>query len=256
MLSNGIYYDDVMIYLTKRLKSVDENVREKIKGNFVRATTLQTGIRIESDMEPIFKPGTKSSITIGGGFKDSRERIIFLFNKFSYPVFEMEGVEVRRIEFDKAIINLSANGVQLSLFLDKGKIHRFTFGDLVSNKKMQELCKKIIYTMVSIGVKAGIYKDKKAQSKQLIDKIYQEEWKKIEEKSKIDNSHIVSTIAAVIERYQQGKLENRTMRLPPLEENIINYLLNLSKENNLVEEKAAIEELRDSILRVCAKVEC
>ena len=145
---------------------------------------------------------------------------------------------------------------------DDGQIHNFTMGDLVSDRKMQDMCKKIIYTMTSIGVKTGIYKtlvrneNNEEQQKQLIDKISQEEWRKIEEKSKIDNVHIVSTIAAIVERYIRGRLENKPLRLPPLEENIINYLINLSKEYNLIEEKITIEELRDSILHVCGKVWC
>lgn len=267
MLSNGIYYDDVMIYLTKRFKSVDDNVREKIKGNFVRATTMQTGTRLEGEdslKEPIFVPGTKSSITIAGGSKESRKRIIELFNKFGYPVSEMEGEEVRRIEFDKAIVNLSANAVQLSLLYDEeGKVHNYTLGDLVSDRKVQEMCKKIIHTMVSIGVKAGIYKndnqtvkDKYEYQQQLIDTISLEKWEKMEEKSKIDNVHIVSTIATIIERYRKRKSENKPARIPPLEENIINYLLKLSYENNLVEEKKVIEDLRNSILRVCKNIPC
>lgn len=264
MLSNGIYYDDVMDYVTKNFESIDNNIREKIKGNIIRGTTLQTGIRIESkDIDTIFKPGTKGSITIAGGSKESKERIITLFKKYNYPVFEMEGEEVRRIEFDKAIVNLSVNAVQLSLILDDdSNIHDFTMGDLVSDRKMQDMCKKIIRTMVSIGVKTGIYKtlvrieNNEDEQKQLIDKISYEAWRKIEEKSKTDNVHIVSSIASVIERYKRGKLENKPLRLPPLEENIINYLVELSTEYNLVEEKKIIEDLRNSILHVCGKVSC
>jgi hypothetical protein len=269
MLSNGIYYDEVMSYISKIfiMKGMKDDIREKIKGNFIRATTMQTGTRLEgedSHKEPVFVPGTKSSITIAGGSKESRKRIIELFNKFGYPVSEMEGEEVRRIEFDKAIVNLSANAVQLSLLYDEeGKVHSYTLGDLVSDRKVQEMCKKIIYTMVSIGVKAGIYKnvnqtvkDKYEYQKQLIDTISREKWEKIEEKSKIDNVHIVSSIAAIIERYRKRKSENKPVRIPPLEENIINYLLNLSYENNLVEEKKVIEDLRNSILRVCNNIPC
>ena len=262
MLSNGIYYDDVMSYLTKNFENTDENIREQIKGNFVRATTHQTGTRMESDIGYVFKPGTKGGITITGGSKESRERVISLFKKYDYPVSEMEGEPVKRIEFDKAVINLSANAVQLSLlFGDDGKIRDLTMGDLVSDRKMRQLCKRIIYTTVSIGVKSGIYKKRKDISqKQFIDTICQEEWKKIEEKSKIDNVHIVSSIATVIERYErynrQNIAEGKPLRLPPLEENIINYLLKLSKENNLDEEKVIIEELRDSILKTCGKVWC
>ncbi len=127
---------------------------------------------------------------------------------------------------------------------------------LVSDIKMQEMCKKIIYAMVSIGVKAGIYKNKDIPQKQLIDTISQEAWKHIEIKSKKDNVHIVSSIAIVIEKYKQGKIKGNIPRLPPLEENIINYLLKLAGENNLVEEKTTIEELRDSILHVCGEVSC
>ena len=262
MLSNGIYYDEVMSYISKILtmKGAKDNVKEKIKGNFIRATTMQTGIRSEGDdslKESVFVPGTKSSITIAGGSKECRERVIELFNKFGYPVIEMKGEEVRRIEFDKAIVNLSTNAVQLSLLYDEeGRVQSYTLGDLVSDENMQEMCKKIIYTMVSIGVKAGIYKNNYENQDRLIEKISQEKWKKIEEKSKIDNVHIVSSLAAIIERYRKGISENKPVRIPPLEENIINYLLNLSNENNLVEEKKIIEDLRDSILRVCNNVWC
>ncbi len=267
MLSNGIYYDEVMSYITNVFRDIDENIREEIKGNFIRATTHQTG-RIENKDSAVFKPGSKGSITIAGGSKRSRERIITLFSKFDYPISE-NGTDVRMIEFDKAIINLSGNGVQLSLLYDnEGKIHNYTLGDLVLDKKMQEVCKKIIYTMVSIGVKAGIYKshnqhkqitakNKYIHQKQLIETISQEFWEYIEEKSQKDNDHVFSSIATIIERYRRRrKSENKPVRIPHLEENIINYLINLSNENNLMEEKKIIEELRDSILRVCEKVWC
>ena len=224
------------------------------KGNFIRATTLQSGVRIKSGDEIVFKPGNKASIIIVGGSKVSRDRVITLFKKFDYPVFEMEGVEVRRIEFDKATMSLSANGVQLSFIsTDKGNFQSLILGDLVSNKKMQELSKKIIYTMVSTGVKSGIYKkpDRSIQQEQFIDTISKETWKKLEEKCKIDNNHIVSSIASVNQRYELGMLENK---LPPLEENIINYVLNLAKENNLVEEKSVIEDLKNSIMQNFKKI--
>lgn len=254
MLSNGIYYDEVMMIFRKIFESLEEDIVEEIKGNFIRATTLQSGVRMKSGDEIVFKPGTKGSIIIAGGSKVSRDRVITLFKKFDYPVFEMEGVEVRRIEFDKATMSLSANGVQLSLILtDEGKIRSLTLGDLVSNKKMQELSKKIIYTMVSIGVKSGIYKklDRSIQQEQFIDTISKETWKKLEVKCKIDNTHIISSIASVNERYERGMLENK---LPPLEDNIINYVLNLAKENNLVEEKSVIEDLRNSIMQNIKKI--
>lgn len=262
MLSNGIYFDEVMSYLSKILimKGVKDDFKEQIKGNFIRGTTMQTGTRLEGEEsleETVFAPGTKSNTIIADGSKKSRERVIELFNQIGLPVSEMEGEEVRRIEFDKAIVNLSANAVQLSLLYDEeGKVHSYTLGDLVSDKNMQEMCKKIIYTMVSIGVKAGIYKNGHENQNQLIEKISRENWKKIEEKSKIDNVHIVSSIAAIIERYRKGKSENKPVRIPPLEENIINYLLDLSNQNNLVEEKKIIEDLRDSILRVCYNLWC
>jgi len=254
MLSNGIYYDEVIMKFRKIFESLEEDIVEEIKGNFIRATTLQSGVRMKSGDEIVFKPGTKASIIIAGGSKVSRDRVITLFKKFDYPVFEMEGVEVRRIEFDKATMSLSANGVQLSLILtDEGKIRSLTLGDLVSNKKMQELSKKIIYTMVSIGVKSGIYKklDRSIQQEQFIDTISKETWKKLEVKCKIDNTHIISSIASVNERYELGMLENK---LPPLEDNIINYVLNLAKENNLVEEKSVIEDLRNSIMQSIKKI--
>lgn len=257
MLSNGIYYDEVLSYITTKLKSMGQDTPEEIKGNFIRATTLQSGVRVDSSSGFVFIPGTKSSITIAGGSKESRDRIIDLFMKFDYPAFEMEEVEVKRIEFDKATMSLSANGVELSLILNNdGNPRSLTLGDLVHDKKMQELSKKIIFTMVSIGVKAGIYKKPdKMQNFQLIDAIPKEIWKKLEEKCQKDNEHVVSSVASVIERYRLGKLENR---LPPLEENIINYLLNLANENNFAEEKKTIEGLRDSIMqniRTMAQIE-
>ncbi len=134
MLSNGIYYDDTVNYLTESFKFVDENIKEKLIGNFIRATTVQTGTRIEDadSTDFIFGPGTKGSITIAGGSKRTRERVIDLFKRYDYPVIQMEGEEVRRIEFDKAIFNLSTNGVQLSLVYDEERnVHSFTLGDLV-----------------------------------------------------------------------------------------------------------------------------
>jgi len=63
MLSNGIYYDEVMRRITKSFESIGEDMVEEMKGNFVRATTLQTGDRIGSGAEAVYKPGPKESIT-------------------------------------------------------------------------------------------------------------------------------------------------------------------------------------------------
>lgn len=151
-------------------------------------------------------------------------------------------------------MSLSANGVQISLILNnEGKLRGLTLGDLVSDREMQEKSKKIVYTMVSIGVKAGIYKKpgKGIQQEQLIDTLSQEIWRKLKKKSKIDSTHIISSVADVSGRYRLGILENK---LPALEENIINYLLNLPKENNMEEEKKVIEDLRDSIMQNIEKL--
>lgn len=254
MLSNGIYYDEVMRCITKSFKSIGEDIVEELKGNFVRATTLQTGDRIGRGAEAVYKSGPKEGVTLAGGSKEVRNKIIALLKKYDYPVFETMGVEVRRVEFDKAIGSLSANGVQISLIVNnEGKLRSLTLGDLVSDREMQEKSKKIVYTMVSIGVKAGIYKkpEKGIQQEQLIDTISQEIWRKLKEKSKIDSTHIISSVAVVGERYRLGILENK---LPTLEENIINYLLNLAKENNMEEEKKVIENLRDSIMQNIEKL--
>lgn len=83
MLSNGIYYDDVMNHVTTNFGSIDNNIREKIKGNIIRGTTLQTGIRIESEKNgryTIFKPGTKGSITIAGAKNLEKELSYYLRN--------------------------------------------------------------------------------------------------------------------------------------------------------------------------------
>jgi ketopantoate reductase len=273
MLSNGIYYDDIINYINKKFEHLEDSTKEKIIGNFIRATTHQTGIRIKSGTDIVFKPGTKSNVTIAGGSEESRKRIITLFKKYGYTIFEMD--EVRRIEFDKAIINLSTNGVQLSLiFDDKNQIQQLTYGDIISNEKMQELCKKIIHTMVSIGVKSGIYKSTDIPEEELIDKIYTEEWEKLKERSRMNNTHIFSSIAIVLERYRsiytdkyrsiytdksdkyKEKTEGTCHKIPPLEESIIDYLIKLSKENNLYEEKIVIEALRDNIEHVCEKLSC
>lgn len=254
MLSNGIYFDEVTNYITKIFEYLDGNIIEEIKGNFIRATTHQTGIRMKENEDNIFKPGSKGNITIAGGSKQSRERIINLLgHKADYPVYDM-GIEYRKIEFDKALINLSLNAVQLSfLFDDEDTVRSLNYGDLTSDIKMRDMCKKIVRTMVSIGVKTGIYKNGYMSQKQLIDLISQKNLEYIEEKSKKDNIHICSSIATMIERNRQVKSKNEHFKIPPLEENIISYIINLSNENNLVEEKKVIEELRDSILKVCKK---
>lgn len=247
MLSNGIYYDQVIEYITKNLKYVEKDILEEIKGNFVRATTLQSGVRTGIGEDIIFIPGQKGNINITGGSKSVRDKIISLFNKYDYPIFDMGDVEVRNVEFEKALLSISSNGVQLSSILDdKDRFRSLTLGDLISDKKIQERSKKMIHTMTSIGIKTGMLRHKYLEKdlQQSIDIISQEMWEKLRKKSEIDSSHIVSSIAIVSERYRLGTLENK---LPALEENIINYVLNL--EGNIEKEKNIIKHLRECIMR-------
>jgi len=116
--SNGIYYQRVrQIFIEKleeatlfgRLPDLWPEAMPQLVGRLLRGVTLQTGLREGSGLQTIYVPGPNGLTRVSGGELRHRQRVCALMNQLGSH-FEVEAQHsATRLEFDKALVNLSAN---------------------------------------------------------------------------------------------------------------------------------------------------
>lgn len=116
--SNGIYFQRIrQVFIEKleestllgRLPDLWPDLMPQLVGRLMRGVTIQTGIREGDGANAIYRPGPLGSTKIAGGSPEHRHRAHALLSKRSAEIEIAEKASPTRVEFDKALINLSAN---------------------------------------------------------------------------------------------------------------------------------------------------
>jgi hypothetical protein len=130
LCSNGIYHQRVRRYLVElleestlygRLPELWSDPMGRIVAKLLRGVTIQTGLREGHGAGAVYRPGPSGRTTVAGGDPVLRARCVALLQELG-GWFEDAGVTPPvRVEFDKALVNLSGNLLgQLKAISDTG----------------------------------------------------------------------------------------------------------------------------------------
>lgn len=164
--SNGIYFQRFrQIFIEKieeatllgRLADLWPDIMPRIVSRFLRGVTIQTGVRESSKGNTIYRPGPSGRTQITGGDIISRERCCeILVGKGGW--FELApNISPTRIEFDKALTNLSTNLLGQLMSIDaQGKFKVLTIGEILANFHQSEIRELAIHVF-KVGQMIKVY---------------------------------------------------------------------------------------------------
>lgn len=149
LCSNGIYFQRIrQVFiealeestLMGRLPDLWPDLMPRIVGRLLRGVTIQTGVRDGNGAEAVYRPGPAGSTRIAGGDRAQRHRAVEVLADLGASVELAEDVSPTRVEFDKAMINLSANLLgQLAAIDDSGRFTQLTIGQILDTLGLDQI---------------------------------------------------------------------------------------------------------------------
>lgn len=157
LCSNGIYFQRIrQVFiealeestLMGRLPDLWPDLMPRIVGRLLRGVTIQTGVRDGNGAEAVYRPGPAGTTRIAGGDRVHRHRALDVLADLGAPVELAEDSSPTRVEFDKAMINLSANLLgQLAAIDDSGQFTQLTIGQILDTlglKQIEDLGQRVV----------------------------------------------------------------------------------------------------------------
>lgn len=139
--SNGIYFQRIrQVFIEKleestllgRLPDLWPDLMPSLVGRLMRGVTVQTGIREGDGGSAVYRPGPLGSTRIAGGSPEHRHRAHAILSRRVQGIEIADNASPTRVEFDKALINLSANFLgQLAAIDDQGNFSLLTIGEIL-----------------------------------------------------------------------------------------------------------------------------
>ena len=141
LCSNGIYFQRIrQVFiealeestLMGRLPDLWPDLMPRIVARLLRGVTIQTSIRDGNGPQALYRPGPPGLTRIAGGDSLTRRRAVELLHELGASVESADDASPTRVEFDKAIINLTANLLgQLAAIDEDGAFSLLTIGQVL-----------------------------------------------------------------------------------------------------------------------------
>jgi hypothetical protein len=245
LCSNGIYFQRLrQIYLEKieeatllgRLPDLWPDIMPRIVGRLLRGVSIQTGVREGSGSETIYLPGPRAITRIAGGDVASRERLVAVLTRRG-GWFELAAhTSATRLEFDKAMVNLSTNLLgQLYAIDEAGRFRPLTVEEILvpeHHAEIRDLCRHVFE--VGKAVKAYSASEE-----------FEVLFERLEETLRMHQAHIPSSLQWVALRLRTGNLE---AQLTPTEAWLLEPLIRYAISAGLDEAAHYFERLKERSL--------
>jgi hypothetical protein len=141
----------------------------QIVGRLIRGVTVQTGRREGNDAAAVYLPGLPASTQLAGGGLQERQRATCLLQEYGGEVFSCDDrITPTRLEFDKAIINLTTNLLGLLQAIGpSGEFRPLTVAQILDLEN-EPAIEKLIEAVVQVGraVKAYPASNQTSEAKQ------------------------------------------------------------------------------------------
>jgi hypothetical protein len=222
LCSNGIYYQRLRQQFIERLEEATllgrlpdlwPDLMPRIVGRLVRGVTIQTGLRDGAGADAVYVPGPPGITRLAGGDQSVRHRAYELLRERGGWFELARHSSATRLEFDKAMVNLTANLLGQFYAMDsQGRFALLRVRDIVTaehEKEIQELARHVF----EIGRAVKVYapdEDFPAIFAQMLETTHQHD------------DHVPSSLQWMGLRLRQGKLE---ARLTPTEEWLLEPLI-------------------------------
>jgi hypothetical protein len=160
LASNGIYFQRVRQFLIERLEESTlfgrlpdlwPDLMPRLVGHLLRGVTIQTGQREGSGAEAVYRPGPQGRTRVAGGDAALRARTVDLLASLGGWFEGVDDASPTRVEFDKALVNLTANLLgQLAAIDDSGGFRRVTAGEMLTPPHANEV-RELVGHVVEVG---------------------------------------------------------------------------------------------------------
>ena len=166
LASNGIYFQRVRQFLLERLEESTllgrlpdlwPDLMPRLVGRLMRGVTIQTGLREGGGAEAVYRPGPRGRTRLAGGDKTLRARVAALLSDLGGWYELTDEATPTRVEFDKALVNLSANLLgQLAAIDESGQFHRLKVREILAAQPESAL-RELVEHVVAVGKAVRAY---------------------------------------------------------------------------------------------------
>ncbi|MBC7880856.1 MAG: hypothetical protein H7Y37_05930 [Anaerolineae bacterium] len=244
--ANGIYFQRLrQAFIEKleeatlfgRLSDLWPEPMGKIVGRLLRGVTMQTGLREGSGASTLYRPGPRGLTRIAGGDLESRQRALAILTGRGGWYELAEDCSPTRIEFDKALVNLSSNLMGLLLAIDdQGHFQRLSLASIFQPQHLPRV-RELAFHLNAVGKAVRAYSeddDVELLISQLV------------ESSRLHQTHIPSSLQWVGMMLDLGKLE---AKMPPTETWLVDPLLFYAEAAQLDDAVQYFRTLRDTLIQ-------
>ncbi len=246
LCSNGIYFQRVrQIFIEKieeatlfgRLPDLWPVTMPQIVSRLLRGVTLQTGLRSESGARTVYRPGPRGLTQIAGGDATSRKRCCQVLAGRGGWFEEALNSSATRLEFDKAMVNLTSNFLgQIYAIDSRGTFQALTVGEIVVPSHQTQI-RELVYRVFQVGQMVKVY-EPQSDFELIFDQLMKT--------SLAHATHIPSSLQWVDMKLRLGTLE---AQMTPTEAWLVEPLIRYAKAVGLEDTAHYFERLKSELVQ-------
>lgn len=245
LTANGIYFQrirQVFLELLEestllgRLPDLWPEAMPTLVGHLIRGVTIQTGLREEGPEGSIYRPGPPGLTRLAGGATALRQAIAQELTTGELRFDDLGDISPTRVEFDKAIVNLSGNllGI-LAATEEEGPPQPLTISEILRHPVSQQI-PHLVGTVLRIGQRVRAYPPSYTFDAAIahLDEVHRQA-----------SRHCPSSVQRLVSDFQRGRLRHE---IPPTEQWLLDPLLKYARAADLVPECRYLEDLANTLL--------
>lgn len=245
LAANGIYFQRVrQLFIEKleeatlfgRLPDLWPERMPLLVSRLLRGVTLQTGLRESSGSTSLYRPGPRGLTRIAGGESGTRARAQTLLTHHGGWYELAQDLSPTRLEFEKALVNLSSNLLGLIAAIDgRGHFQVLTVGELFAPERLPRI-RELAFHLLQVGLAVRAFGDGDDLESLLSG---------LTASSRLHQEHVPSSLQWVGMMLRNGALE---AKLPPTETWLLDPLVFYANGGGLDETVRYFEGLRTELI--------
>lgn len=246
--ANGIYFQRLrQIYLEKleestllgRLPDLWPEAMPRIISRILRGVTLQTGLREGTGATALYRPGPPGQTIVAGSHEPTRARACAVLQHRGGWFDDAGSESPTRVEFQKALINLSFNLIGMIHCIDAGSGHfgPQRVGDVLDDSNQLAEARALAESVVEIGKAVRAYGPEES---------FETIFAQLKGSAEAHRGHVPSSIQLLEQRLRTGELR---AEVTPTEGWLINPLIHYARNSELPEVARHLEDLKGQLIQ-------
>jgi len=167
LCANGIYFQRLRANflelleeatLLGRLPDLWPDLMPEVVGRLMRGVTIQTALRRGQGAAAVYRPGPPGRTQLTGGSKARRAAAVARLAGYGAWFEDAGDLPPTRVEFNKAMVNLSANVIGLLASVDAaGRFRRLTVAEIGAPERQPQI-RALVQAVVEVGRGVGVYR--------------------------------------------------------------------------------------------------